>query len=103
MVTGSGFGESSVPQNLGTGQNECLDRNILGPGQDQRNPEKTIGKLAYHVRRTLVITMKPHSGDAMMGQNLCSLEACDPHVPVGLWADQGIDLVDSPNQPARGG
>ena len=28
-----------------------------------------------------------------------SLEACDPDLPVALWADQGIDLVDFPNQP----
>jgi hypothetical protein len=29
MITDSGFGESSVPQNLGMGQNECPDRNIV--------------------------------------------------------------------------
>ena len=37
MVTGSGFGASRLAQNLGMGQKECPDRNILGPGRGLRN------------------------------------------------------------------
>ena len=40
-----------------------------------------------------------HSGEAMMRQDFCSLEARDPHLPVALWADQGIDLTDLLDQP----
>jgi len=43
MVTGSGFGGSSLPQNLGTGQKEYPDRNILGPGRGLRNRRKDVG------------------------------------------------------------
>jgi hypothetical protein len=34
-----------------------------------------------------------------MQRKLCCLGACDPHLPVTLRADQGIDFVDLPNQP----
>ena len=32
IITGSGLGGSSLPQNLGSGQKECPNRNILGSG-----------------------------------------------------------------------
>jgi len=35
----------------------------------------------------------------MMQQRLYFLEACDPRLPVALWANQGIDLVDLLDQP----
>ena len=37
FITGSDLGESRVPQNLGMGQNEYHDRNILGSGRSVRN------------------------------------------------------------------
>ena len=40
MVTASGVGGSSVPQNLGRGQKDCPDRNILGWGAAPTEPEK---------------------------------------------------------------
>ena len=40
MITGFGFGDFRLPQNLGTGQKECPDRNILGPGRGLRNHRK---------------------------------------------------------------
>src|SRR5512139_947435 len=38
VVAGSSLCGSSVPQNLGMGQKECPDRNILGPGQGSTEP-----------------------------------------------------------------
>jgi hypothetical protein len=35
----------------------------------------------------------------MMQQKLWRLGTYNPHLPVALRADQGIDLVDFPNQP----
>jgi hypothetical protein len=40
MVTGSGFGGSSLPQNPGVGQKACFDRNILGSGKTAGIGEK---------------------------------------------------------------
>jgi hypothetical protein len=37
FISGSDLGGLSVSQNLGSGQKACLDRNILGPGQDLWN------------------------------------------------------------------
>jgi len=36
----------------------------------------------------------------MMQQRLYFLEACDSHLPVALWADEGMDEVDPLDQPA---
>ena len=53
MVTGAGLRKSSVPQNLGMGQNEYPDRNILGMGRRRGVVEMTKGKLTYHFGRSL--------------------------------------------------
>ena len=37
IITSSGLGPSRLPQNLGMGQKECPNRNILGPGRDLRD------------------------------------------------------------------
>ena len=40
MISGPGGDVSSLAQNLGIGQKECPDRNILGPGRGLRNRGK---------------------------------------------------------------
>jgi hypothetical protein len=40
FIIGSGFSESSVPQNLGKGQKECHDRKILGMWSRPRKWQK---------------------------------------------------------------
>ena len=40
MISDVGLGESSVPQNLGMGQKEYPDRNVLRPGQGLRNRKR---------------------------------------------------------------
>jgi hypothetical protein len=40
VVTGSWFDESRVPRNLGAGQRDYPDRNILGPGKTDGIGEK---------------------------------------------------------------
>ena len=76
MVTGSRFGASRLPQNLGSGQKDCPDRNILEQGQslrdrrrdDGENPRKSkprfltiyapaTGIMMAPVRRSIIRTM----------------------------------------------
>ena len=40
--TGFGLGGSSLPENLGSGQKEGLDRNMLGPWQRRRNRRRDL-------------------------------------------------------------
>jgi hypothetical protein len=65
MVTGSGFGGSSLPQNPGVGQKTCRDRNILGSGKIDGIEEMTIVKLSHQLDRSLPLndftTLEPVS------------------------------------------
>jgi hypothetical protein len=54
MVSGSGFGASRLPQNLGMGQKECLDRNILGFSASYGRVEKMKDKLGSKSRRVKI-------------------------------------------------
>jgi hypothetical protein len=53
MVTGSGFGGSSVPQNLGVGQKNAQTATSWGWGGVCGTVEKTICKLSYQFRMSL--------------------------------------------------
>jgi len=53
MITGSGFGESSLPQNLGSGQRKRGHPASWGSVVGDRSVGKMIVKLPYQFPRTL--------------------------------------------------